>query len=179
MIRTLFSLLTILVAFSALAGSPSGLVQLVPPAGFEGPTTAEAPGGGHIDAYVRPIAGTTRSTLLQVSTYDLGSKLEGVPTSELGDGAEHYLMQFIGGVARARANFQSGKPTRTTLGGLPSARVEWTGIARGRPMSGVMYCTIVGTNVVTLHMQGFEDSPREDRDAALRAIESVKFVAGK
>jgi len=151
------------------------LVQIQPPPNFEGPIAATPGAGTHIDAYVHRIPGSDRSTLLQVTTYDFGSKLEGVPKSELGDGAEKYLMQFLGGIERARAEFHAAKPTRTALGGVPAARVEWTGLARGQAMSGVMYCVIVDTVVVSFHTQGFDDSPVEDRKAALHSIEAVTF----
>ena len=151
------------------------LVQLVAPTNFEGPTSATPGPGMHSDAYVHRVPGSDRGTLLQVTTYDFGSKLEGLPKNELGDGAERYLMQFLGGIERARTEFHASKPTRTTLGGLPAARVEWTGTARGQAMSGVMYSVIVGTLVVSFHTQGFEDSSVGDRKAALHAIETVTF----
>ena len=175
MIRAILFFLISLPSAPALAGFPSEIVQLLPPKGFEGPTSTDGPGGAHIEAYVHRISGTDRSTLLQLTTYDFGSKLEGIPKKELGNGAEHYLMQFLGGVERARMNFHASKPTQITLGGSPGARVDWTGEARGQSMSGVMYCVIVGTVVVTFHTQSFEDSPPEDRTAALHAIESVTF----
>lgn len=151
------------------------LVQIVVPPGFDGPTSASPGPGAHVDAYVRRISGHERGTLFQVTTYDFGSKLDGIPKEELGNGAEHYLLQFLGGIERQRTNFHALKPTRVLLGKIPAARVEWTGVAQGEQMSGVMYCVIVGTVVVTLHTQGFKDSPAPDRADALQAIESVKF----
>jgi len=159
------------------AASPGDLVQIVVPAGFEGPTSADPGPGAHIDGYVRHIPGQERGTLLQITTYDFGSKLKDMPKEELADAAEHYLLQFLGGVERKRTGFHASKPTRVSLGKIPAARVEWTGTAQGEAMSGVMYCVIVGTTVVEFHTQGFRDSPPSDRVDALRAIESVKFSA--
>jgi len=92
------------------AASPGDLVQIVVPAGFEGPTSADPGPGAHIDGYVRHIPGQERGTLLQITTYDFGSKLKDMPKEELADAAEHYLLQFLGGVERKRTGFHASKP---------------------------------------------------------------------
>lgn len=156
----------------------SDLVIIPVPPGFEGPQTSSPGPGAHMEAYVRRIPGKERGTLLQITTYDFGSRLAGIPKEELGNAAENYLMQMLGGVERRRGSFAASRPTRVSLGGLPAARVEWTGTAGGFDMSGVMFCVIVGTVVVTLHTQGFSDSPPADRTDALSAIEQVSFADG-
>lgn len=152
----------------------TALVHIVAPKGFEGPTSASE-NGANVAAYVRHKQGSEHSTLLQITTYDFGAKLIHLSKKDLGDGAEHYLLQFLGGIERRRINFHASGPTRLSLGGIPAARIEWTGVAQGQQMSGVMYCVIVGTKVVAFHTQGFADSPPSDRANALRAIESAKF----
>lgn len=173
-------LIMLLLCISTLAScqSTSELVQLPIPPGFEGPYTTQPGPGSSTSAYLRKIPGQSRGTLLQVTTYEFGSKLAGIPKEELGNGAENYLLQFLAGVQRRRTSFRADKPTRIQLGGLPAARIEWAGTSEGYPMTGVMYCVIVGTVVVSLHTQGFEDSPASDRAAAVRAIEAVTFGGG-
>lgn len=168
------------VVATAVAASRSDLVRITVPAGFEGPTSADPGPGAHTDAYVRHLPGQEQGTLLQITTFDFDSKLKDMPKEELADAAEHYLLQFLRGVERKRTDFHASKPARVSLGKIPGARVEWTGMAQGEAMSGVMYCVIVGTTVVEFHTQVFQDSPSSDRADALRAIESVSFdVAGQ
>jgi hypothetical protein len=165
----------VIATFTAQIGyAQTGLVQLAVPSNFEGPQRASE-SGAQVEAYVHRIPGTERSTLLQISTYDFGAKLKDVPKEELGNGAEHYLLQFLGGIERRRTEYHGSSPTRVLLGGIPAARAEWTGKAKNQLMSGVMYCVIVGTTVVAFHTQGFSDSAPSDRTAAIRAIESVTF----
>ena len=71
-------------------------------------------------AYSKPHAGVDGRTLFQITTYDFGSSLEGMP------------------------------------------------------VSGVMYCVVIGTTVVTLHTQGVDDAPLENRRAAMEAFEALR-----
>jgi hypothetical protein len=176
-LTTLFILVSLTAQHLYAQNAQTALVKIAVPSGFEGPTSASE-NGADVVGYVRRIPGSTHGTLLQISTYDFGAKLKGIPKKDLGDGAEHYLLQFLSGVERRRTNFHASSPTRQSLGGIPAARIEWTGIAQGQQMSGVMYCVIVGTKVVAFHTQGFASSPPSDRANALRAIESAKFHPG-
>ena len=148
------------------------------PAGFEGPVT-ESPGPGlDIVAYTKPHAGTDGGTLFQITTYDFGSDLEGMPEEERGNVSEFYLGQFLDGVERKRTTFQASTPERIQLGGLPASRVMWTGKVNGLPVSGVMYCVVIGTIVVNLHTQDVDGAPRENRVAAMNAFEALRVKDG-
>lgn len=144
------------------------------PAGFEGPTSGSPGPGAKVVAYSKPHAGVDGGTLFQITTYDFGSSLEGMPEEERGNASEHYLGQFLGGVERKRTAFRASPPERISLGGLPASRVMWTGNFNGTPVSGVMYCVVIGTTVVTLHTQDVDDAPPENRRAAMDAFEALR-----
>ena len=113
--------------------------------------------------------------MLQMTVYDFGAQMPAISKEHLGDGAESYLLQFLKGVERNTISFSGAAPIRISLGGLPSARVSWTGIVGGRAMQGIMYCTVNGSKVVSFHAQDFQDAPPADLKQAVNAIESVRF----
>jgi hypothetical protein len=152
------------------------LINITIPAGFDGPQKSVPAPYTHMEVYLRRIPNKNRGTLLQITTYELGPKLAEIAENAPGDRAEHYLLEFLKSIASKRSAFQAAAPDRVELGGLPAARVEWTGDADGRHMSGVMYCVIVDTTAVTLHVQGFSDSPAQDVTNAIQAIEAVTFA---
>ncbi len=173
-----FLLLAGLIFSLASHAGPADFVKISVPPGFEGPTAAPIGPTGYTKGYVRKIPGASSGTLLQITTYDFGSSLSNLPKEVLGDASEKYLMQFLAGIERQRTDFRAATPTRLKLGGIDASRVEWSGVANGRLLSGVMYCVIVGTVVVSFHTQGFRDAPATDRTDALEAIESVSFAGG-
>ena len=149
-------------------------VKMLVPKGFNGAVSTTYQ-GGEVEAYVKKIEGSERGTLLQITAYDFGSKLEGLPTNKRSEAASYYLSQFLSGIEKKRTSFHAYPIIETTLDNLPATRVEWKGVSSGFNMNGVMYCVVVGTKVILFHMQGFDDSPLEDRTAALTAIETVEF----
>jgi hypothetical protein len=149
------------------------LLVLEVPEGFEGPVE-ESPGPqAKTVAYTKPYARADGGTLFQITEFDMGEALRGMPEGERGATADFYLAQLLGGVERRRTNFTATAPQRLELGGLPAARATWTGVAAGQRASGVMYCVVVGTVVVSFHTQDIESAPPENRAAAIRAFESV------
>ena len=58
---------------------------------------------------------------------------------------------------------------------IPASRSQWSGTAQGQAMSGVMYCVVVGTVVVSFHTQDTEEGQPNDRNAAIAAFEGVRF----
>lgn len=158
----------------ASAGTFSNeLLTLSVPDGFEGPTTGTPGPGAKVTAYTKPYSGTSGGTLLQISTYDFRSALEGMPEEERGNASDYYVGQFLGGVERKRTSFSATRPERISLGGLPASRATWTGRFNGMATSGVMYCLIVGTTVVSLHTQDIDGAPPSNRSAAIAAIEGL------
>jgi hypothetical protein len=150
------------------------VLSLDVPAGFQGPVTQSLGAEAVVVAYTKPHS-SNRGTLLQITTYDFGSKLPKPTKQELGAAAEKYLLQFLAGIERRRSSFQTSKPMRLTLGGIPAARVAWKGVAEGQQMSGTMYCVVVGSRVISFHTQDFEGAPSENTAEAMRAFESVRF----
>lgn len=148
-------------------------VRLAVPAGFEGPEVLTPSPGMKIVGYVREIPGTGRGTLLQVSTIEVGA----AELSQQGSGnvqaTESLLDEFLLSVERRRETFEVATRGRVDLSGLSAARAEWRGLSRGRGMHGVAYCVIVGSRVVILHAQTFNDAPEDHFPAAVQAIESV------
>ena len=149
------------------------LLVLEVPEGFEGPVEESPDPQAKTVGYIKPYARADGGTLFQITEYDMGDALRGMPEGERGATADFYLAQFLGGVERRRTNFTATAPQRIELGGLPAARATWTGAAAGQRASGVMYCVVVGTVVVSFHTQDIEGAPPENRAAAVRAFESV------
>ena len=175
----LVSLAVLLTASSASADQyQDELLVLEVPAGFEGPVEGSPDPQAKTVAYSKPYATVDGGTLFQITEYDLGDALRGMPDDQRGATADYYLAQFLGGVERRRTNFVATAPQRIELGGLPAARVTWTGEAAGQRASGVMYCVVIGTVVVSFHTQDIDGAPPENRAAAVRAFESVAVRDG-
>lgn len=162
-------------SFASLVLAQGSLVNISVPAGYKGPLSSSHQSGAQVMGYVKKIPGSERGTLIQISTYDFGAQLSGMPEEMRGETAAYYHDQFLAGVQRQRTSFKSSEITRVVLDGIPSARVEWSGVAQGFKMSGVMYCSVAGTVVVSMHAQGFDDSPDADFEAAVAAIDKVRF----
>ena len=176
----IFAALTLMlaVATGAAASYEDDVVRMSVPAQFEGPTTAEPGHGAKVVAFVAKHPAESRGTLLQVSTYDFGAALAGMPEDMRQEGTDGYLKQFLGGIERRRQHFSIVKQEPVVLSGIKASRAEWTGQVEGQPMSGVMYCVIVGTRVVSFHTQDFDDAPRENMNAAIQAITTVVLKSG-
>jgi hypothetical protein len=161
-----------------LSGGPSlaadaGPLVIAVPQGFDGPVRS-VEGGGVTVAWVKRRPASDIGTLLQVSSIDVGASLDGLTPAQRAEGAGHYLLEFIRGIARQRGDFELGDVDQVTLARLPAARVRWTGTVSGRPAIGVMYCVLVGHSVVSLHTQdgGSEITPA--MYSAIGAIEGVR-----
>ena len=153
----------------------TSLIRLEVPAGFEGPVTEEFGPGASSVAFRRNYPSSPAGTLLQVTTYELQDALAKITDDQRSQAADFYLRQFMQGIERKRTLFQSTTPSRVVLGGFPAARAEWSGNLETEPMTGVMYCVVVGTVIVLFHTQDKITAPPENRNSALRAIESVHF----
>ena len=171
--------LFIALPFPTLAETFSNeVLTLDVPDGFEGPILASPGPGAKIAGFTKPYSDSSGGTLFQITTYDFRSSLEGMPEEERGNASEYYLGQFLGGVEGKRTSFSASKAERISLGGLPGSRVTWNGKFNGTPTSGVMYCVIIGTTVVSLHTQDIDGAPPENRSAALAAFERMRVRDG-
>lgn len=172
--RSLILCLLLLVRATTLpAQYEDGPVRLAVPAGFERPEVLAPSPGFRMASFVRPIPGTERGTLLQITTLDVDAAGLSLPDSGEVLPTESSLGEFLSGIERRRSEFEVVSRDRMELSGLPAARAAWRGIAGGRGMHGVMYCVIVGSRVVTFHTQTFSGAPEDHLPAAVQAIESV------
>lgn len=147
------------------------------PEGFEGPIS-QSQGSATLVVFTRPNPDTAAKTLLQISIYDFGEKLRGLPDTARGVASERYLLQFLAGVERRRTDFKRSDPVHITLSGIPAAKVTWSGRADGTQAVGTMYCVIVGTQVVSFHTQDAGTEPTPAMKEAVDAIEAVKVSVG-
>jgi len=174
--RKLVALFAVLVAFASnvLADQyKDQVVVLDIPQGFEGPIEQSAGPQAKVVGYTRPYPNRDGGTLFQITEFQMGEALRAMPEDQRGATAEYYLGQFLGGVERRRTNFAAAKAEKIMLGGIPGARVTWTGDVDGQRTSGVMYCVVIGTVVVSLHTQDVDGAPPENRAAATKAFEGV------
>jgi hypothetical protein len=172
----LFAILTGFICLDASAVTyEDGGIRVPIPEGFEGPLSGMEQ-GAKVVAFVKKYPDGVRGTLLQITTYDFGRALDGMPEDARQDATDKYLAQFLGGVERARQSFKIVSRSPVLLDGIKASRAEWVGNAKGNPMSGVMYCVIVGTRLVVFHTQDFQDAPPSNRKAVLESIKSVSFA---
>jgi hypothetical protein len=125
--------------------------------------------------FSKPRADARANTLLQISLYDVGPQLAGLKDFERATAAAKYLLDFVGGIERRRANFKRTAPTALILSGAPAAKLQWTGLFKGSETVGVMYCFIAGTKVISFHTQDLGSSPTAAMNEAISAFEAVKL----
>ncbi len=172
-------LLCIASGMACAATYANGLLVLDIPDGFEGPVQESPSPEASIVGYVKRVPGDDAGTLLQVSVYEFsqasGQKPDDMPENRRIAATDRYLMQFLGGVEKRRKAFVRSPVSHLQIDGLPASRVHWSGIADGKPVSGTMYCVLLGSRVISFHMQSPKGAPKEDSLEARRAIEAVKF----
>lgn len=154
------------------------VILLDVPEGFEGPIQQSPGPQAKVVGYSKPYPNKDGGTLFQITEYEMGEALRGMSEDKRGETADYYLRQFLGGVERRRTNFAAAKAERIVLGGIPGARVKWTGDVGGQRTSGVMYCVVIRTVVVSFHTQDIDGAPPENRAAATKAFESVAVPHG-
>ncbi|WP_313914090.1 hypothetical protein [Tahibacter sp.] len=147
------------------------------PSGFEGPNQ-QSQGQATVVAFLKPHSDSAVKTLLQISFLDFGTQLQNVPKSDLDSSAAKYLLELAGGVERRRVDFKRSEPSSVMLGGLPGAKLTWTGRIDGMDAVGVMYCVVVGTRIISFHTQDVAAAPTPAMNDAVQAIESVKIDGG-
>jgi hypothetical protein len=150
-----------------------GPLSIAVPAGFDGPKTGTKE-GAVMTAWVKRRPGEDGGTLLQVSTVDMGAAMNGITTVQRAEGAKHYLLEFIGGVARRRDNFKLGEVEPVSLAGVPAARVQWTGGVGEVQAIGVMYCVLVGNSIISMHAEDMGSEITPAMQLAMAAIEGVR-----
>ena len=175
MIRSLLAALALLFCATAEgAAYENEVLRIEIPAGFEGPVRYTGSAPVTSVAFVKRHHGD-RGTLLQISTHALLAEGPKLNPQERGLAAEKCLLAHLGAIQRRRDSFEASKPIRVDLSGLSAAKSAWKGIAQGLRMFGTTYCVIVGSQVVILHTQDFEDGPPDNTSDAIKSFESIEF----
>ena len=160
----------------AHSARPAGSnIHLQVPGGFQGPIRATPNPQATVTAYVKPYPERAGGTRLQIAAYEVGAQLVELPEEQRGPAADSYLAEFLDGIASRQTSFERAATTHLQLDGRPASMARWHGAADGKRVSGVMYTVVVGTRVILLHTQDVDPAPPENREAAIRAIESVTF----
>jgi hypothetical protein len=171
--------LILLAASSLVWGAPfeNEVLRLEVPKGFGGPIAGKMDDQATVVAFTKPHSGASTSTLLQVTTYNPGASAP-PPKEQLGVLADKYLPQFLAGIERRRTSYTATAPRRVTLGGIPASMASWSGMVEGLPAHGTMYCAIVGTKIVSLHVQDLVSAPSSNFQEAEASIKAVRFRMG-
>lgn len=166
----------LLLAVSALAAATEFTIDPVSihvPAGFDGPIEQHQ-GTGTVVTFARSSPDSVARTALQITIFDLGHPLQG----DLATASRKYLMEFLEGVARRRSNFMGAEPTIITLDGFPAAKTQWTGKLEDIDTHGVIYCFVVGSRVIGLHVVEPGNEASAAMKEAIGAIESLRVSRG-
>jgi len=113
-------------------------------------------------------------TLLQVSSIDVGTSLDGITPAQRNAATSHYLLEFLKGMGQRLEHFEFADIEQSSLAGLPAARVRWTGTVEGNATIGIMYCVLVRHAVVSLLTQDVGSEITPAMYTAIGAIEGVR-----
>jgi len=154
------------------------ILRIDVPNGFQDPVSERVGELATAIAFTKPHPDGPTRTLLQITVYDPGPNVPPPPKDQLGQLASRYLSQFLGGIERRRTNYSATPPTRITLGGLPAARATWSGSAEGKQLHGAMFSVIVGTKILSLHVQDLDTAPPANMQEAEAAVRRIQFKKG-
>jgi hypothetical protein len=144
------------------------------PDGFEGPRI-HVTQSVKVVGFLKRYPGENRGTVLQITTYNFGQEVLGIPEEARQDATDKVLGQFVSGGALAPQSFKVVARRHLLLDGIKASRADMEGEVKGYAVSGIMYCVIVGTRAVIFLIHDFHDVPQDNRAAALKAIEDVTF----
>jgi hypothetical protein len=152
-----------------------GLVIDVP-ANFEGPVVSQP--AAHSKTYAFTVASVvlSPSTVLQITSVDLGADLGKHKNAELTEITSRYLLQMLSGIESRRTEYQRSKPGSIRLGGVSGAEITWSGKLSGLETNGAMYCVAVGTGLAFFHVSGGGRVPNPDMKAAIKAVEALHLA---
>jgi len=151
----------------------AGPISITVPEGFDRPTRSDADGGMTM-GWVKRQPTSDSGTLLQVSAIDIGTSLDGITPDQRVEATTHYLLEFVKGMGQRLGDFEFGDVERTSLAGLPAARVRWTGILNGRATVGINFCVLVRHSVVSLQTQEVGSEITPSMYTAIEAIERIR-----
>ncbi|GGB79302.1 hypothetical protein GCM10011352_01200 [Marinobacterium zhoushanense] len=172
MCRILTLVILLIVSFNSYAFRFSG-GELTPPQGFEGPVTKDMGRGSQTIAFFKEQSEKFK-TLLQITVFETGQELPEMSESELKQGLSNYLLKFLSGVSRQRANFIKSDVTFVDISGITASKVSWRGSAHGMELEGVMYCYLSGSKIISMHTQDLASNNSIYIKQAVNSIESIK-----
>ena len=94
-------------------------------------------------------------------------------------GTDKYLLDFLKGVERRRTEFKQSGIVHIPLGGISASKISWHGRLKGLEMSGVMYCVIIGSKIISFHTQDSGNEITPNMLEAIRSIESLTLIQKK
>jgi hypothetical protein len=172
----LLAILSGLISVNAFAANYEDIgIRISIPDGFEVSRTHVIQGGKSV-SFRKNYPGESRGTVLQISTYDFGQAAAGIPEKARQDATDKILGQYLTGGVLAKQSFRAVARRHVLLDGIKASRADLDGELNGYPLSAILYCVIVGTRGVVFFVQDFRDAPQDNREAALKAIESVSFA---
>lgn len=174
----LLVLLSLAAAGPIVAGEVhfSGVVVVVPPQ-FSGPVRATPDQASEVVAYSSGGAPSVPREVLQFTRYSMAGIPPDLSDADIEKGTTQYLLQMLQGIERRRTSYAQTAPIRIQLGGKTGFRASWTGGLDGTPTNGVMYCLILGSNVVLIHAFGEGTQPSDLLKQAFRAVERLNVKA--
>jgi hypothetical protein len=172
------ALLAISVSTLAAEARIGALVLSIPPQ-FKGPISAVPAEHTSTIAYGVSSSPGTPGTVLQVTRLEGGRPPPNLSEADATRLRSQYLLEMLSGIERARTEFSRSSPQSIRLGGLMASKVTWKGALRGMPVNGVMYCMVVGPDLVWIHAFGPGNKPDASTSQAIAAIETLTVSADK
>lgn len=150
-------------------------VTVTVPEGFEGPFRQEQGPAVHV-GYAKE-SGAIGQTTFQITVIDLDPilKFDGVPARERP--AAEFLLDFANSMQRARTDFNRTAPTSLVIGGLPAAKLRWTGKLEDVETVGTMYAFVAGDKVIHFNTQDVGPTPTPAMLEAESAFEAANVSA--
>lgn len=174
----LFALFAIAVAGPLVAGEAhfAGVTVMVPPQ-FSDPVRATPDPSSEVLAYSSASTPGVPRDVLQFTRYTIRSIPPDLSEADIAKGTTQYLTQMLQGIERARTSYVQTAPARIQLGGKTGSRASWTGKLNGAPTNGVMYCLILGTDIVLIHAFGGGTQPSDSLKQVYQAVEQLRVDA--
>ena len=145
------------------------------PFAFEGPVTANPTPGVEVFGFTKNHFVGGKSALLQISKFSPPGGVPELDEEERARFSKQYLLQFLGGIERQRSNFEKTQVEMITISGVPTAKINWKGVANGESLHGVMYCLIHSGSIMSFHTKDFTSYDSEFIDLAVTSIESLEL----
>lgn len=150
-------------------------VTVTVPEGFEGPLRQAQGPAVHV-GYAKD-SGPVGRTTFQITVIDIDPllKFDGVPARERP--ASELLLDFANSMQRSRTDFDRTAPTVLVIGGLPAAKLRWTGKLEDVETVGTMYAFVAGDKVIHFNTQDVGSAPSPAMLEAESAFEAAKLSA--